>query len=90
MTRRHNCEAESNARVLSIVWRGAVLVTTWGCRRCPRQWETITDPAQIEADRLTQLREQVAASVARIRSERCEGKSEVPADSAEERAWRAS
>lgn len=67
--RRHNCAADSNKLMLSVVWRGDVLVTTWGCRRCHETWETIYDPKQAEAERIARLHQRVAEVAAQMREE---------------------
>jgi hypothetical protein len=63
--RRHNCHAESNVRMILCYWRGEEIVTEWGCRRCPTTWETSTTTAQLEAERMARLQEQVAEAVRR-------------------------
>jgi len=71
MSRRHNCQAQSNARPIrhdSV--REDCVVTTWGCRRCPNQWCTLLDPAQAARGRLEALRQRVAQVAAKLAAER--------------------
>jgi hypothetical protein len=59
MGRRHNCEADSNKRMLGLDERGDEIVTVFGCRRCPRTWEVARTSAQIDAE----MRERQIAAI---------------------------
>lgn len=49
-TRRHNCKAETNVRMVSAGWDGDEIVTTFRCKRCGTTWEVRKTTAQIDAE----------------------------------------
>lgn len=59
LQRKHDCERDSNKRMISCDWDGDEIVTTFGCRRCLWRWEVRKTSAQIEAE----MREQMLASI---------------------------
>jgi len=68
--RKHNCKAESNVVHLGIESQGAgVMVSTFGCRRCPNRWTETYDPAVAEAERLAAGRAWVAEAAERLARE---------------------
>lgn len=58
-TRRHNCEADSNKRLVSHDWDGDEIVTTYRCRRCDRTREERKTTAEIEAGLRAQTQRQI-------------------------------
>lgn len=57
--RRHNCEADSNKRLVSHDWDGDEIVTTFRCGRCDRTWEERKTTAEIESGLRAQTQRQI-------------------------------